>query len=157
LAAVSGDLPISEKLTFGLTYIWILQWTNKFSDTAISNVSTGVVNPARIADPSTFRFLPLFLTNLDYDIVPEFTLGLGYYNLANQVGLDGKHRDPLWSPDARFFFDITANLDEIYTTLSGNRNKQDPAQASNPKQTASANHAAAQQARFSTLQNLSRF
>ena len=40
-------------------------------------------------------------------------LSAGYYNLANQLAPDGTRRDPLWSPSARFFLTVTANLDAI--------------------------------------------
>jgi len=157
LAAVVADVSVHEKVTLGLSYIWILQWAHSFDKATISNVLTGPVQPAGVSDPTTFRVLPWFLANVDYDLMPEVTLGVGYYNLANQVGPDGQRRNPLWSPDARFFFDITANLDEIYSTLSGHREKQAaPQQAATPTKTAG-NHAAAQDARMRTLQTMNSF
>jgi hypothetical protein len=60
------------------------------------------------------------LLSVDYSVLDELDLGIGYYNLANALGPDGKRRglwgadNIWWSPDARFFFDITANLDAIW-------------------------------------------
>ncbi len=50
----------------------------------------------------------------------EIDLSLGYYNLANAIAPDGQRRSLFgadnvwWSPDARVFFDITANLDALF-------------------------------------------
>jgi hypothetical protein len=57
---------------------------------------------------------------LDYALVDEVDIGLGYYNLANAIAPDGHRRGVFgtdniwWSPDARFFFDVTANLDALF-------------------------------------------
>ena len=61
-----------------------------------------------------------FLVDLDYTLVDEIDIGLGYYNLANAIAPDGRRRGVFgvdniwWSPDARFFFDVTANLDALF-------------------------------------------
>jgi hypothetical protein len=94
------------------------------------NTQTGSVTPSRVQDPQTFTVSPWFLANVDYELMPEFTLGLGYYNFTNQLAPDGTRRNPLWSPDARVFFDITANLDEIYTTLAGSKQTKETNKAS---------------------------
>jgi len=60
------------------------------------------------------------LAALDYTPIDELTVGLGYYNLANALALDGQARTVFggeniwWSPDARFFFDVSFNLDVLY-------------------------------------------
>ena len=122
LVVAGANLSVTEKLSVGLTYIWILQWTYKFNHTNNAvNTASGPVPAANIPDPVNFRVLPWFLTSVDYDLLPEVALGVGYYNLSNQIGEDGVRRSPLWSPEARVFFDVTANLDEIYNTVSGRR------------------------------------
>jgi hypothetical protein len=125
LAAIAGDIHITEKLSYSAMYIWILRWMYGFPEETQVQTLTGPAKVARVEDPQTFRVMPWFLTNMDYDIIPELTLGIGYYNLANQIGPDGTRRNPLWSPDARVFFDITLNLDEIYTTAAGARPKEE--------------------------------
>jgi len=62
-------------------------------------------------------------TGMEYDVIPQMSVGLGYYNLANQIGPAGTRRNILWSPDAVVFFDITANLDEIYSSIAGTKDK----------------------------------
>ena len=47
----------------------------------------------------------------------EFSVGVGYYNLNTVIGLDGGRRNPLWSPEARVFLSLTANLDSIADDL----------------------------------------
>jgi hypothetical protein len=55
--------------------------------------------------------------SLDYDAIDEMTVSLGYYNQTSQIGPDGTRRNPLYSPDARFFLTLTGNLDVIYERL----------------------------------------
>ena len=68
-----------------------------------------------------------FIASVDYDLLDEVSLGLGYYNLANEIGPDGQRRGIVgkdniwWSPDARVFFDITANIDKLYDLASGKK------------------------------------
>jgi hypothetical protein len=67
------------------------------------------------------------LFNVDYLVVDEVDIGLGYYNLANAIAPDGHRRSVFgadniwWSPDARFFFDVTANLDVLFDDAMGHK------------------------------------
>jgi len=136
---VGGALDVTSKLHLSASYVWITQWAYGFDDDDIG-ITTGTTTPNRIDDPQTNRVIPWFLASLDYDVMPEMGIGAGYYNATNQLGPDGERRSPLWSPEARFFFDVTANLDQIYMTATGSRNDE------------AANTAwARQQARINTL------
>ncbi|HNS98330.1 MAG TPA: hypothetical protein PKL73_15365 [Polyangiaceae bacterium] len=135
---VGAALDITDKLHLSTSYVWILHWAYGFDDTEI-DITTGKTTPNRVDDPQTYRVTPWFLAGLDYDIIPEVGVGIGYYNATDQIGPEGTRRNPLWSPDARLFFDITANLDEIYTTASGNR-KNDAANRGLTRQQARANN-----------------
>ena len=74
-----------------------------------------------------FTQLAWFVLAADYEVIPEMSIGLGYYNLANSVAPDGTVRtifgsgedSLLWSPDARVFLDVTANLDRLFEDASG--------------------------------------
>ena len=88
-----------------------------------------LIEPDEYEDATNIRVMPWFLVSVDYDLLPEVGLGAGYYNVTNQLGEDGERRSPLWSPEARVFFDITANLDEIYLTIAGKREKDAAAEA----------------------------
>lgn len=141
--ALNGDVDVLESLHLGLGYTWIMRWAYTFGPVNVA--STGVSGssyPAQqLEDATNFRVVPWFMANLDYDLLPEVGLGIGYYNQTSAIGEDGRRRNSLWSPDARFFLDITANLDEIYLTAAGKREKKD---------TAKSNLAARRQARART-------
>ncbi len=122
LANVGVDLQVTEKLSaFALNY-WIMSWAYKTSDAAVST-PTGAKTPDSGEDPQNFRVLNWLYTGMEYDVIPQMSVGLGYYNLANQIGPAGTRRNILWSPDAVVFFDITANLDEIYSSIAGTKDK----------------------------------
>lgn len=129
IASVGGAADVTEKLHLGLTYIWIMQWTYGITDSqagAQVNTTNGPAS-AGAATGENFRVLPWFLASLDYDLIDEVGLGVGYYNYTNQLNENGQRRNPLWSPDARFFFTVTANLDAIYETASGRNEKKSAA------------------------------
>jgi hypothetical protein len=135
---VGAAVDVTSSLHLSASYVWITQWAYGFDDTQI-DTTTGPTTPNRVEDPQTNRVIPWFMASLDYDVLPEMGIGAGYYNANSQIGPEGTRRNPLYSPDARFFFDITANLDAIYTTATG-------------KSETSSNTAwARQQARLNTL------
>ncbi len=120
-ATAELSLDLTEKLHLSSFYVWIMQWPYTFGETEIhtSGVEDLTIKPDELEDSTSFRVVPWFLASLDYDLLPEVGIGAGYYNATSQIGPDGERRSPFYSPDARFFFDITANLDQIYMTLSG--------------------------------------
>jgi len=128
LANVGVDLQITDKLNaFALNY-WIMSWAYKPTETQV-NISTGPTTPSGTQDPQSFRNLNWLYTGVEYEVIPQMSVGAGYYNLANQIGPDGKRRSILWSPDAVVFFDITANLDEIYSSIAGTKDSKETRKA----------------------------
>jgi len=117
---VGASLDFTSSLHLSIDYTWIQQWIYGFGDTQVATTS-GMVTPNRISDPQTYRVVPYFMVGVDYDLLREVGLGIGYYNSANQIGPNGERRNPFWSPDAHFFIDITANLDQIYQSAAGKR------------------------------------
>jgi hypothetical protein len=123
---VDTGVQITPKL--GLTVDWILinQWHYTPSNTTIQ-IASGPANATSLRPDNQFTQLGWFLTELEYELIPEVSLGLGYYNLANTVGPNGQanslfgggENNFLWSPDARVFFDVTANLDKIFEDATG--------------------------------------
>ena len=71
---------------------------------------------------------------------------MGYYDLANAIAPDGQARSVFgpeniwWSPSARFFFDVTANLDAIFDDARGHKYSRESGQTA---QAARASRAAA--------------
>jgi hypothetical protein len=123
-------LQITPKLGLTVDAILINNWhyspTKTCSETATGRVCLPSVSPVTGAD-NQFTQLFWFVASADYEIIPEMSVGIGYYNLSNTVATDGTLRGPFssgfdnvfWSPDARVFLDLTANLDKIFEDASG--------------------------------------
>lgn len=149
-AMTAASFDVTSKFHLSTSYVWVMQWAYTFDETEIQPAGTGglTITPDELEDATNYRVLPWFLVSVDYDLLPEVGLSAGYYNLTNQIGPDGTRRSPLWSPDARVFFDITANLDQIYMTLSGDGDEQAAKRA---------NARARQEARVKSIQAASTF
>jgi hypothetical protein len=118
LYAFNADLDIYENLSFSGSMIFIDQFAYKSPDVAF-----GGQQIAHSPNDTQFRQLTWFLIDLDYAVIPELTLSLGYYNLNSSIAPDGTRRNVLWSPESRLFFSLTANLDSIYEDISGTGKK----------------------------------
>ena len=114
----SGDLRVLPKLEISLSYVWLNSWA--YAPTrADLPLLTGPARPMTVADPTTYRLSTWATASATYEATDAFSVSVGYYNLASQIGLDGNRRNPLWSPAARFFLTVTGNLDVIYARVSG--------------------------------------
>lgn len=82
---------------------------------------TGCAPAQQAQDPATYVVTTSFAANLYYDFIPELTLGLGYENVALQLGPDGQRRSFFNSPGAQFHFVLWAHLDALYLTATGRR------------------------------------
>jgi hypothetical protein len=96
-------------------------------------VQPSCATPTSNADPSSFRVTTWGLVSVDYDVIDEMTVSLGYYNQTSQIGPDGTRRNPLYSPDARFFLTLTGNLDIIYERLKPPPGPSTEVQARRPR------------------------
>jgi hypothetical protein len=112
--SLSADVDVTEKISFSGSFIMINQFSYQPSD--VSYLGTDV---AHGANDTRLRQLSWFLLDIDYALLPEVSLSLGYYNLNTTLAPDGTRRNVLWSPESRLFFSITANLDVLYDTVSG--------------------------------------
>ena len=128
-AFIDAGVDITKKLSFSADMIWINDW--KYAPTEASvQTATGNVYVSRDPNGVTFTQATWFIADVDYELMDELTLGIGYYNLQNVIAPDGSRRGILsgdnvwWSPDARVFFDITANLDKIYERAAGMKKKK---------------------------------
>ncbi|HMJ13338.1 MAG TPA: hypothetical protein VK524_18080 [Polyangiaceae bacterium] len=121
------DVGISERVTWGTAFTWQPLWKYKLPDTQICNVATGCVEPESVEDPQRFVVVTTFETEVAWDPIDEASVALGYSNLTSQVGSSGERRNVFYSPAARFYLTLTANLDEIYLTAKGRqgRHRQD--------------------------------
>jgi hypothetical protein len=114
---------------------WIMNWKYKMAADQQVQTQTGPSTVGRVDNPQNFTTLTWFYPSVDFHLMDELTLGLGYYNLVNSIGPNGQRRNPFWSPDAVVLFDIVANLDSIYETATKRKDDDKPA-APRPKQLA---------------------
>jgi hypothetical protein len=113
----TGGVQLLPRLGFGVSYVIGNSWAYAPTDVPVCTVQTGCITPTSLGDPPSFRVSTWALASLDYDALDEMTVSLGYYNLTSQIGADGQRRNPLYSPDARFYLTLTGNLDVIYDRL----------------------------------------
>lgn len=117
--AFSGDLQVTPKLGFSLSYSLINRWSYQPNYSVPLCIATGcLTEPLAVDSPTFYRASNWLTASVDYDLIDEMTLSLGYYNQALQLGPDGQRRGVIWSPDARFFLTVTGNLDSIYESLA---------------------------------------
>jgi hypothetical protein len=121
-------MDVTPKLTATLDWILINQWHYAPTGGCVARDAMGqCVHLSNVQADQQYIQQAWVLAALDYEIIPELSLGLGYYNLANTIAADGTVKtlwdggahSLLWSPDARFFLDVTANLDKIFEDASG--------------------------------------
>jgi hypothetical protein len=113
----SGGAQLTPKLSLGLSYVISNSWTYWPSPLTSFQTPTGTASVQSIDNPTNHRVGTWALASVDYDLVDEMSVGVGYYNQTNQIGPDGQRRGPLWSPDARVFLTLTGNLDVIAKDL----------------------------------------
>jgi hypothetical protein len=111
--SVLGDVHLLRRLDLALSYVVINYWRYSAPSFQDCVPLTGCVTPMTNVAPTTYRVDTWMTASLTYDVSEELAVSAGYYNLTNQLAPDGTRRDPLWSPSARFFLTITANLDAI--------------------------------------------
>ena len=119
--AFTAGLNITPKLSFNGSYYIMQTWAYRPPGACVTpqGASTGSICFPSNEEATNFRVATWLMASVDYDLFDEVSLSLGYYNQANQIGPDGQRRSPFWSPYARFYFSVTANLDAIYETITG--------------------------------------
>jgi hypothetical protein len=129
-------LQVTPRLSLTADLIVINQW--HYPPTPSSKVVESAIG-------SQFTQNTWFVAYIDYTLFDELDLSLGYYNLANTNAPNGQVRgffgaDNIWvSPDARIFFDLTANLDVLLDDARG-RHKFSTSQAKASRSQRIANH-----------------
>ncbi|HEX6766451.1 MAG TPA: hypothetical protein VF103_13255, partial [Polyangiaceae bacterium] len=77
-----------------------------------------------VDDPNNFGVIALFAAVVSVSVVKELDIELGYQNLTSQIGPDAQRRSMFYSPDARLFATLVANLDPIFGGITGSRRSQ---------------------------------
>lgn len=149
LGSVRGDLSITEKWSTSLSLILINTWNYTPKDEMTVRTDTGRVTPSSNGDTTNFNQSSWIILGTDYELLDEVSLGAGYYNLAGIIASDGQRRGVVgdhniwWSPSARVFATVTANLDKIYNRAAGIKPKPKEAAKSGPVPTVGPTAAAA--------------
>jgi hypothetical protein len=118
---------ITPKLDLTLDMLFLNNWRYAPTDNVSVPVAGGSVMVPRSSDAPLYESATWFLATVTYNPWDEVGLSLGYYNLQNALSPSGQHRtlfgsdNVWWSPDARFFFTITAHLDALYVDAANRR------------------------------------
>lgn len=103
--------PVFFGLELGLRPSWRYQFDA--DSEACIEIATGCATPRRVEDPQTYSVVTLFRASLALEVAQPLDVTLGYENLTLQLAPDGKRRNLLYSPDARFSLALRARLDEL--------------------------------------------
>jgi hypothetical protein len=136
---LEAGLQVAPRLSLSGFGVLFNQW---HYDPSVATVATGT-GPYTVPGGPGQQFTQniWLVASLDWLVIDELELGVGYYNLASSIAPDGRQRDLFgpetiwWSPDARFFLSATANLDVLYDDVTkrgcrGGGNCQNAASAS---------------------------
>ena len=125
--SVTLDLAISDRVSWGNVFGWRPTWKYEFDlendDQLCGPVVTGCITPGRRDDRNNYLVITTFSSELAITVFDEMTIAVGYNNIANQLGLDGKRRNMFYSPDARVYLTAIAHIDEILKSMSGGDSK----------------------------------
>jgi len=113
----------------GFTSLYIhqsLEWTTLLDirpawhypvrqDTPICGVVlTGCTTATGVDSPQTRSALTSFASDFLLQVSDSVGVSVGYLNLSPQIGPDGRRRSVFYSPDARFYAQVSVGLDQLY-------------------------------------------
>ena len=123
IAGGALTLPVYKDLSVGLSYRYWMKWKPKTTDGCIT-LPTGCAQPAPNPNGAVTYFADtIFDASIGYNFFDVLDASIGYSNWTNAIGENGKRRNVLYSPDATFYLDLTANLDAIYSKATGRDKK----------------------------------
>ncbi len=82
-------------------------------------VATGCTEVSSREGASRWSVSTVFLADLSYAVTPYFEVGVGYENLAQQLGPNGRRRNVFYSPEARGTLSFVVVLDLLYQAARG--------------------------------------
>ncbi|XXX81003.1 hypothetical protein WMF30_19795 [Sorangium sp. So ce134] len=129
------DLPLYQDLSLATSLALYSDFKHEFEG-GCAATATGCA-PYDGSQGITYVPQTAFDVSLSYPVFEVVDLTLGYNNTNLQIGLDGRRRSFFYSPEAQFYLDITANLDVIYSKVTGRGKKVEKpgtASASIPRQ-----------------------
>jgi hypothetical protein len=135
LGLLDSGLQITPRLSLSADFILLNYWHYAPTGNVAVPIAGGLASVGPPVHDNQFTQNIWVLAALDYTPIDELTLSIGYTNSANSIAPDGQARTLIsgesvwWSPDARFFFDLSANLDVLFDDLRA----RPSAKASNAK------------------------
>lgn len=115
------DTALSERVGFTSALLWRPVWKYGFEDSECIRIQNDCVTPDRVDEPTRYGVVTLFSAEVSVRPFPELTVAFGYVNATLQLGPSGERRNLFYSPDARFYVSAITYLDELYLTVSGQR------------------------------------
>lgn len=85
--------------------------------TGCVQIATGCVSQTPV-QTGVVRTSTRFVLGLSYAIIPELGIALGYVNDSSTVSEDGTKRGIFYSPEARFYTNVTFSFDRFYQRLA---------------------------------------
>ncbi len=98
---------------FGLQPAWKYDVADEVEICGV--VATGCTSVQVAEDDSRYLVRTLFNTELSFEVVRSLSFAVGYANVANQLGPDGRRRGMFYSPDASFYAALAFTPDELAT------------------------------------------
>ncbi|WP_437916278.1 hypothetical protein WME73_16005 [Sorangium sp. So ce302] len=120
------DVPLYKDLSLGASFGLLSRFKPELGEGCVE-ISTGCARYG--SDGTTYLPNTAFDINVSYPVYEVVDLTLGYNNTTGQLGEDGQRRNFFYSPDAQFYLDINANLDVIYSKVTGRGKKAEKAGA----------------------------
>lgn len=102
---------VSLSTDFGLQPSWKYDVADEVEVCGV--IDTGCATVGVSEDDSRYVLRTLFGVELGVELVTSLSLAVGYSNLANQLGPDGRRRGMFYSPDASFFAALAFTPDEL--------------------------------------------
>ncbi|WP_437536290.1 hypothetical protein WME79_16110 [Sorangium sp. So ce726] len=118
------DVPLYKDLSLGASFALLSRFKPELGEGCVE-ISTGCAG----YDSHGATYLPntAFDINVSHPVYEVVDVTLGYNNTTGQLGEDGQRRNFFYSPDAQFYLDINANLDVIYSKVTGRGKKAEKA------------------------------
>ncbi|WP_437490920.1 hypothetical protein WME75_14625 [Sorangium sp. So ce1014] len=125
------DLPLYKDLSLATSFGLLSDFKHEFEGGCVAT-QTGCA-PYDGSQGTTYVPQTAFDVSVNYPVFEVVDLTLGYNNTDRQIGYGGQRRSFFYSPEAQFYLDITANLDVIYSKVTGRGKKvEKPGTASAP-------------------------
>ncbi len=126
------DTPV-RGLGINLMMLFANQWAYTPPPAIIHDTTGGYTEVPYMAGANNMRQLEWFLASVDYELVREVSLSVGYYVYRPVLNPDSTYGNPFWSPggNSRIFFTVTLALDGIYQSIRGVPRERAGAHASN--------------------------